>query len=101
MNSRLSKQVLEEVSDCMPYTTIQKKNLKIQGSRRLERTESSEILVLSAVLVIMALELIAGSVFAVLYDRVSRAVERKSEFRYLLIHMKHNPESLMGQARFI
>ncbi|KAM5573566.1 U-box domain-containing protein 32 [Rosa sericea] len=49
----------------------------------------------------MALELIAGSVFAVFYDRVSRAVDRKSEFRYLLTHMKRTLESLTGQARFI
>lgn len=67
----------------------------------MEITESSQILVLSAVLVIMALELIAGSVFAVLCDRVSRAVDRKSEFRYLLTHMKRILDSLTGQARFI
>lgn len=78
-------------------TVEESKNL----SRRSEITESCQILVLSAVLVIMALELIAGSVFAVLYDRVSRAVDRKSEFRYLLTHMKRTLESLTGQARFI
>ncbi|KAK9928067.1 hypothetical protein M0R45_025221 [Rubus argutus] len=34
-------------------------------------------------------------------DRVLRAADRKSAFRFLPTHMKHTLESLMGQGRFI